>query len=56
MPSFSSTIQIAKIPAGAAESFYSITASVYATSATISEFANGVTANYDIAWDKGGPI
>jgi endo-1,3(4)-beta-glucanase len=55
MPSFSGTIQIAKIPAGAAESFYDVAAGVYATSATISSFANGVTTHYNIAWDKGGP-
>ena len=51
---FSGTIQIAKIPAGAAESFYGVTASVYATGATISGFAHAVTTNYNIAWDKGG--
>lgn len=55
MPSFSGTIQIAKIPAGAAESFYDVAAGVCATSATISGFTNVVTANHNIAWDKGGP-
>ena len=55
MPSFSGTIQIVKIPTCAAESFYDVAAGVYATSATISGFATGVTANYNIVWDKGGP-
>jgi len=41
--------------AGVAESIYDVTAGVYATSAAISGFVNGVTANYNIAWDKGGP-
>jgi endo-1,3(4)-beta-glucanase len=56
MPYFSGTIQIAKIPAGVTESFYDIAAGVYATSAIISGFANGATASYNIAWNKGGPF
>ena len=56
MPNFSGIIQVAKVPAGVTDSYYDIAAGAYATSAIISGFANGATANYSIAWNRGGPF
>ena len=56
MPNFSGMIQVAKVPTGVTDSYYDIAAGAYATSATISGFADGAAANYNIAWNRGGPF
>ena len=54
LPSFSGSIQIAKLPANVTESFYDLAAGAYPTSGTISGYASGSTASYNLAWQKGG--
>lgn len=54
LPGFSGSIQIAKLPSDGAESFYDLSAGAYATRVTISGYATGSMANYNLAWTKAG--
>ena len=54
LPHFSGSIQVAKNPLSASEAVCDNTAGVYATSASISGYANGSSASYILKWRKGG--
>lgn len=53
---FTGTIQIAKNPGAAiqTEAIYDVSAGVYPTSGKIQGYADGSTASYSLAWNKGG--
>ena len=54
LPGFSGSIQVAKDPGNANEALYDLAAGAYATSATISGYADGPSGSYTFAFNKGG--
>ena len=56
LQSWSGIIQVAKNPGNASNVLYDNAVGAYPTSATISGYALGPSANYSVTWNKGGPF
>ena len=55
IPSWSGTIQIAKLPSNDVEYVYDNAAGAYPTTGTIGGYAHNATGQYTLSWAKGGP-